>query len=176
MNEIDILNELITNNAKISVSQSVTLIESECPDSKVVIKGIPNNSIIIKADAFTAPKSIFKNSRHECKRSDYVIVSDSGPKKRILIIEQKRTKDGEKAVIRQLKGSYCFIEYCKKIVSTFWNENKYLDTFEYRFISISHTSIPKQPTRTSKKSMHNTPETMLKISYPKNLQYNQLID
>lgn len=176
MSEVAILNALIKDSAKVAISPAVELIEPSCPDSKVIIRGVPSNSIIIKVDSFRSPDSIFNGLKSECKRSDYVIISNSGNKQRILIIELKRTKGLEKDIIAQLKGSFCFIEYCKKIVSEYWNENNFLGTFKYRYVSFGHTSIAKRKTRVERNPDGNdVPERMLKINHPNYIQFNHLV-
>ncbi len=127
MPEIEIMNQLIKNSATVLVRQNTDLIEQNYPDSKITIKGLPSNSIIIKADAFSSPNSIFNGMKGECKRSDYVIICKTDSREWIIIIEMKKTRDGQEEIIKQLKGSLCFIEYCRKIVKEFWNQDDFLN-------------------------------------------------
>ena len=77
----------------------------------------------------------------------------------------------------QLKGSVCFVGYCKEIAKEFWHKNDFLSEFESRFVSITRTgSINKKRTRINKENTpNNTPERMLKLSYPHKPQFNQLV-
>jgi hypothetical protein len=162
---------LIDNYGK----KHVILTEPQCPNSLVTIAGMPDEAIVIKADAFKSPDTVFNGAQGECKRADFVIVSDTGNKKIILFIEMKAKKDSNKEIVQQLNGIRCFIAYCQEIGKVFWNKPDFLDGYAYRFISIGHTSIPKRKTRiTRQSSIHDRPERMLKIDYPHRLQFNQL--
>jgi len=184
--ELDVLNNMIKDSAKVNIESksssskaSVTLIESQCSTSKVVISGLPLDSIVIKVDAFKSPDTIFTEINSQCKRSDYIIVADQNGKKNILYIEIKTTKGPEKDIINQLKGSVCFVGYCKEIAKEFWHKKDFLSEFKPRFVSIYHTgsrSINKQPTQIKKKTkINDIPERMMKLSYPYKPQFNQLV-
>ena len=188
MSDIKILHEMIKNSAKIGVIKEkaedknhVILTEAEGsahPEYSVTISGMPDNAIVIKADAFTAPKSIFNDSKQECKRADFVIITDSSSKKKIILCIEMKTSKGEteKEIIQQLKGAQCFVAYCKEIGKSFWDKKDFLDGYIYRFVSIKNISISKKQTRTKKhKGIHDRPENMLKISSPHRLQFNHLV-
>ena len=181
LSDIDILNDMIKKPAKISPIDNygklkVTLTEPQHLDSSATISGLPNNAITIKVDTFKSPDTIFNCSNDECKRSDFVIISDTGKKKVILHIEMKATKGKtKKDIIKQLKGADCFVAYCRKIGKEFWNKQDFLDGYNTRFISIGHTSIDKKKTRiTRNRGVHDSPEQMLKIDSPHHLQFNHL--
>ena len=185
MTELDVLCRMIKNSAKVNIESksgsskaSVTLVESQSPTSKVVISGLPLDAIVIKADAFKSPDTILTETNSQRKRADYIIVADKNGKKNILHIEIKTTKGKEKDIINQLKGSVCFVGYCKEIAREFWNKNKFLSEFNHRFVSFTRTgSIQKRPTRTEKKHpLNDTPAHMLKVSYSNNYHYNHLVD
>lgn len=155
--------------------KSVVLSEPQYPASSVTISGIPDNAIVIKADAFTSPKSVFKDSKNECKRADFVIVANTGNKKSIVFIEMKATKAPAKEIIKQLYGAKCFIVYCQEIGKSFWKQPGFLAGYSFRFISIGNTSISKRKTRIDPTTgIHDSPERMLIISSSRQLQFNQL--
>ncbi len=54
----------------------------QSPDSCVEIRGIPDNTIILKIDRFPDPSAIFKGNNGECKRADYAIITSYNGKKR----------------------------------------------------------------------------------------------
>ncbi|HJH29416.1 MAG TPA: hypothetical protein C5S51_06945 [Methanosarcinaceae archaeon] len=181
MSDIYILNEMIKDNAKISPEENysklkIILPEPQHPDSSATIYGLPNDAITIKVDTFKSPDTIFNCSNDECKRSDFVIISDNGNKKVILHIEMKTTKGKtNKDIIKQLKGGDCFVTYCRKIGKEFWNKQDFLDGYNTRFISIEHTRISKKKTRiTRNPGVHDSPKRMLKIDSPHHLQFNHL--
>ena len=183
MDDISILNQMIKDTSKVQLEiknenrASVTLTEPDAPDSKVVVRGLPHNAIVIKVDTFPSLDTIFTGIKEECKRSDYVIVANSNEKKVVLYVELKLTKKQEKHLIKQLKGAVCFIGYCKEIAREFWNDPDFLSNFNYRFVVFTHTggSIRKRSTRISNKHRKNdTPEKALKIAYTQKFDFNHL--
>jgi len=180
MTDLEILEHMLKDAARVAITvtngkASVTLDEPQTPDSSVIISGLPSDAIVMKVDAFQSPDAIFCGSKGECKRADYVIVTDSGTKKRIIYIEIKKTKDSWKDIVRQLEGARCFMSYCQEIGKTFWNDKDFLNNYKSRFISIGHTSIPKRRTRIERKSgRHDSPDKALKIDWPHRLQFNHL--
>ena len=190
MSDITVFKEMIKNTAKVPLEnyydQKKVILkekekekESSSTDYSVTIYGMPDDdqTIVIKADAFPAPTGIFANSKHECKRADFVIIADTDNKKVILCIEMKAGKGGrEQEIIQQLKGAKCFIAYCREIGQVFWDRKNFLNDYAYRFVSIRNISIPKRPTRPSKQTkIHDQPSRMLKITSPKGLQFNSLV-
>ena len=118
MSDVSILNEMFLNSVTESlisdhynpVKKQVILKEPDS-DYEISILGMPTESevIVIKTDDFKAPKYVFQNSKHECKRADFVIIANTGLRKVIVFIELKRksTTSSEEAVIQQLKGAKC---------------------------------------------------------------------
>lgn len=184
MSDIVILKEMIKNTATVPLENyhsknKVILKEPPPADYSVTIYGLPDDdqTIVIKADAFTAPKGIFADSKCECKRADFVIIADTDEEKVIICIEMKSGKGGlEREIIQQLKGAQCFVAYCREIGHSFWDHQNFLKDYVYRFISIRNISISKRPTRPSGGTItHDRPERMLKVTSPKGLQFNHLL-
>ena len=180
MSDMDILNQMIKDSAKILPTShysktKIELVEPQDTRSAVSIYGVPDNVIVIKVDTFPPPDSVFAGKRGECKRADYVIVSNTEERKVIVYIEMKRTKGSREEIVQQLKGAKCFINYCKEIGRVFWQERNFLKDYQHCFVSIGHTSIPKRRTRiTRKNGKHDQPDKMLKIDWPHHLQFNHL--
>lgn len=184
MSDISILQEMIQTTATVSLEDSynkkkITLEEPPPAGYSVTIHGMPNDDevIVIKADTFSSPNSVFQGEHCECKRADFAIIADTENKKVIIFIEMKAGQGGsEKEIIQQLKGARCFVTYCREIGQSFWEQKNFLDGYEYRFVSIRNISISKRPTRSSIRTpKHDQPEKMLKITSPKGLQFNHLI-
>jgi hypothetical protein len=193
MSDIATLKEMINETATVPLEEnqdgkrlkhSAKLTEPQ--DSYcVTIYGMPANDeiIIIKADNFASPRSIFSGSKGECKRADFVIVADTAIEKIIICIEIKKTSDSNKTIIEQLTGAKCFVTYCQEIGKAFWKQPNFLNAYQYRFVSIGHISISKKTTRRKRKTdierssvTHDRPELMLKIKSPTNLQFNYLVE
>lgn len=179
MPDIEILNQMIKADAKVELEDrngvnQVKLVEPQ-NNTSVTVSGVPQNAIVIKADAFNSPDSVFQGTKGECKRADFVIVADGSNKKVIICIEMKAGKDSEKEIIQQLTGAQCFITYCQEIGKSFWQESGFLKGYAYRFVSINRISIAKRKTRIDRhSSAHDRPDKMLKISSPNRLEFNHL--
>lgn len=197
MSDIAILKEMINEKATVPLQErqdgthlnySVTLAENQDKDNySVTIKGMPKQDevIIINVDTFfVALRKVFNGSRGECKRADFVIITDSEIEKMIICIEIKKKKDERKTIIKQLTGAKCFVTYCQEIGKDFWHQPNFLDGYEYRFVSIGDIPIAKTKTRPNRRKtnisrtteIHNSPERMLKISGHDSLQFNYLIE
>jgi hypothetical protein len=138
-----------------------------------------NEVVIINPEAFIAPTVLFNGNKHECKRSDFVIIDEK--EKVILYIEMKRTKGSKKDVVAQLRGAKCFVSYCKEIGREFWNEANFLDSYEHRFVVVDHidNKISKSRHRVTRQDMntiHNRPEAVLSIPYRDKLKFDNLIN
>ena len=181
MSDLNILNNMIKDTAKVSLvdnygKKQVKLEEPQFPGSSVTIHGMPDNAVVIKADTFKSPDSVFKGSRGECKRADFVIIADGGNKKKVIIcIEMKATKGSEKEIVLQLKGAQCFITYCREIGKLFWDQQNFLNDFVYRFVSIGNISISKKRSRIDPSTdIHDSPDKMMRISSPHRLEFKHL--
>lgn len=188
--DLDVLRELINEDARVRLEgpdhgrRVAVLKEADDPDRySIKIRGVPNDAVVIKTDAFPAPKRIFKCQKGECKRADYVIVASVGNKNYVVYVEMKRgemkrSKD-KSHIIAQLKGSECFVSYCRAIACRFWNRPNFLDPCENRFVSITKIGISKSRTRDPRHAgRHDAPESMLKIDNVKDggpLHFSKLI-
>ena len=169
MNDIQILQEMLSHDSKVPLQHTHDKSSVELKDEKsggtATIIGMPQDSIVIRAEDFENPLTIFDGSKGERKRADFVIVSSEDTKKWIVCIETKTGKSKAEAHIKaQLKGAQCFIGYCRCIGRVFWESSAFLDGYEYRFVSIGHTNVHKrnmQPSRPS--TWHSSPENFLKV-------------
>lgn len=184
MNDIAILQEMLSAGAQVPLQQtagqcSVTLRDKQAKTT-VEITDIPDDSIVIRAEAFKPP-TVFKGSKGERRRADFVIVSNAENENWIICIEtQAGTGKDPEDVEQQLRGAQCFIGYCKCIGKSFWQSENFLDGYQYRFVSISGININKQSTRfytprnQSRKQSHDSPDTFLEILARQNLYFDEL--
>lgn len=172
-----ILSELILESALVPHEYEhekpvIKLREAGIKESVSFIRNIPPDAIIIKADEFPAPKTFFKGDKGECKRADFIIISEE--KKVILYVELKAGARDVSHIVKQLKGASCVIAYCREIGKQFWGKTRFLDGYAHRYVGMVNLSVSKKPSRHKSSPLHDSPEKFLKISSPHNLQFNQL--
>jgi hypothetical protein len=177
MTDREILSELISDSALIPLETEygkalIKLQEEKVKHSDCSIRNVPSDAIVIKADDFPEPTTFFKGNQGECKRADFIIISEE--KKIILYVELKAGQKDASYIVKQLKGAFCVMSYCKEVGKRFWNQNTFLDDYAHRFVGIVHLSVSKRPSRQKPPSRHDTPESFLKISSPHHLQFNHL--
>ena len=186
VNDIQILQEMLNPDAQVMLQSrqgrpSVQLTDSQS-GTTVEIKGLPPNSIIIRAEDFENPLTVFNGSKGERKRADFVIISNDENEKRWIICIEIQESNDKKAwhVIQQLKGAYCFINYCKSIGKSFWESEEFLEGYEYRFVSIVELNFNRSRRRThpfhSQGELHNRPDLFLKISQSPTIYFRNLIN
>ena len=176
--DLGVLRELIKGDALVKLEKTgyggnfAELEETgDGPDENrysIRITRIPDDAVIIKTDMFPDPRSIFKGLKGECKckRADYALVASNGSNNYIVYMEIKKGKGDRGGIINQLKGSECFVSYCRAIAGRFWNRPNFLDSdsYENRFVSITKIGISKSRTRArGSAGLHDAPERMLKI-------------
>lgn len=181
MSDSSIMAALFTTDAIIQLQYKnnrtfVLLTEKSAPKSIVKIYGLPKDAVVVKVDKFPAPETIFRGTRSECKRADFVIIS---PKKRcILYIEMKLSKAKRKDITSQLAGAAAVIDYCKAIVHGFWKKSTFLSDYQEHFVFFTKTGTSKQRTVISKRKpgdAHDTPENAANINTPNYTEFNKLV-
>jgi len=149
----------------------------ECPEYSVDIDNMPPNSIVIKTDAFPAPKDFFNGDKGERKRADFVIIANTKDQGFIVFIEMKKGKGDNKKIIQQLKGAQCLMDYVRSIVNAFWGKSDFLAVgqWEHRFVSINHIGVNKRPTfPPPSNGIHDQAERALKISGTSHIAFKKL--
>ena len=186
VNDIQILQEILSPDAQVVLEPgqgrpSVKLTDSQS-GTMVQIKGLPHNSIVIRAEDFENPLTVFNGSKGERKRADFVIVSNDDNERKWVICIETQEMDSKLAweIVQQLKGAYCFISYCRCIGKSFWESEEFLDNYEYRFVSIVDINFNASRRRTkpfdSKGKLHNNPDLFLKISRNPTIYFRKLIN
>ena len=187
MNDIEILKEMLVCDVQVALQQKGNRLPSVKLEDKqakgtVEIKGLPHNSIVIRAEDFKGPLTVFKGSKGERKRADFVIISNEERGKWIICIEiEDSNYKGGAEIVEQLKGALCFVHYCKCIGKEFWVEKGFLDNYEYRFVCMANINVKKRRTRSysphiqSRGKLHDTPDAFLKFSESLNLHFSNLL-
>ena len=170
MNDIEILQEMLISDVQVQLQHGQGGTSVELTDEQgntVKVRGLPYDSIVIRAEDFKDPLTIFENSKHERRRADFVIVSNEDTKKWIICIEAKEGKVKGKMIAHvkdQLRGAQCFMSYCKCIGRSFWRKKEFLKDYEYRFVSMSYIKDTRRSRSKKRRApLHNHPEKYLKI-------------
>lgn len=183
VNDIQILREMLIDRVQVRSEwqgqgrPSVELTDSTS-NTTVKITGLPPDSIVIRAEDFENPLTIFHGSKGERKRADFVIVSnDESARKWIICIETQGGNKAKGEVTAQLKGAACFISYCKCIGQSFWKSQGFLDGYQYRFVSIAGLNMKKIGIKSiqSEKDLHDHPENFRKILRHPIIHFRKLI-
>lgn len=179
MTDLEILKELIKDSALVmtrrgSKRYSADLEEPKNERSKVTIDGIPEDSLIFRADMWPDPSSIFKGEKGECSRADFILIAFEDDESYIVYIEMKGGSETERKRIHQLKGARCLIDYCTSIAREFWESRGFLKDAKHRYVSVKTGSSRKRPT-VNKSECNDTPDRMLKISSGSAIRFKQLI-
>ena len=183
MDDFEILNLMIQEKAKVKLDESkfskpkVVLAEGSLYSATIL--GMPDrdNAIVIKGDAFVAPKQIFNGKNGECKRADFIIIARLGERRKyVIFIEMKSCASTSKEweIIQQLQGIQCLFAYCREIGRIFWKEPNFLNTYQSRFVSIRNIGSNEQPTREKKIPLHDRPDSMLKLNST-SIYFNKLV-
>lgn len=178
MRDKEILKELLLDACVVPLDEEygkpiIKLEEVGVAGAVTCIRNIPSDVIAIKADAFPAPNSFFKGDKGECKRADFILISEE--RKVVLFVEIKAGAKDAGHIVRQLKGAACLLAYCKEIGKKYWGREEFLDDYAHRYIGIVNLSVSKKPTRHRNSPVNDTPEQFQKISSPHNLQFKQLV-
>lgn len=178
MDDFEILGDLLKKEALASVeNRSIILEERNSQSYALEITRIPDRTIAFRADMFPDPSRIFRNSRHECRRADYVIIACDDDRGWIVYVEMKKRGRGEGPGIRhQLRGAKCLVAYCRAIVAEFWGEAQFLEGYAERFVSVRNIGVSERPTRARRPRVHDAPEHVLRLSAPAGvLQFDKLL-
>ncbi|MCR4318089.1 MAG: hypothetical protein NUW37_17225 [Planctomycetes bacterium] len=167
--EWEFFNELFTEEARLPLNdeydstKSVMLSEPQQSKWHAMLYGLPKTSLVVRLDDNYTLRKIFKSTKGECRRGDFIVVAISGKKKTIICVEMTSSPNKEKQMrLEQLKGSQCFIRLCDEVGRVFWGQD-FLEDFQYRFVSISgikrnrrKTQYP--PVKVDEREIPNSPE------------------
>lgn len=182
MTDTSLLNTMINQSAMVGLqnynvgAKKVVLIEHQTANSELEIRNIPEDSVVIEVDKSISNNDLFSNKKQECKRADYLIVSEQN--NLILFIEMKKGKHNGPETIKQLKGSLCVLNYIQSIAREFYKEHDFLDGYNKLFIVFQKVNTKKKKTsyhnmRENIKS--NTPENPKIFSQFTDIQFNRIL-
>lgn len=184
VNDIQILRDMLKSDVQVALQSGQGKPSAKLTDSQsnttVEVKGLPHDSIVIKADCFKGPFAVFKKGLDIRKRADFVIVSnDERGNKWIICIETKGGNKTRAKIAAQLKGAKCFINYCKCIGKSFWESEEFLDGYEYRFVGITDLNFNRSRRQTQPfdpaRELHNRPDIFKKLPQRSMIHFSKLI-
>lgn len=187
MNDLDILRALLRDEVLAPASGTQTnqkdLILTEPQDQSYELRIIraPYDTIAFRADAFPPPRHIFRGSRGERKRADYVIVANEDERSWIVYVEMKGGNSAlASEIAAQLRGAHCLVAYCRAIGRQFWGARAFLEPGNYRehFVSVKNVRSSKKPSWPSPRPRNDSPETMWKFKNPprSTLRFRELVE
>ncbi len=146
-------------------------------NSVIWIKDVPDENIVFNLECyFPEPSWIFGGKKHECCRSDYVIITDDNCGKRIVFIEMKSVDDKDYVHMKnQLRGSQAFISYCQAVLDIFWKYNFPLGKYVKHFVVCTRTSEKYSQKYDRNESANTDVENPLKLEGSNKYQFNRLI-
>ncbi len=147
---------------------------SDAKLKQVDLLGIPENSVLIKLDAYEQPLSLFKGRKGERKRCDYILFTVLDGKGYALFIELKSAKLKKPEYICQFKGAECVVDYCHSALQRFHNHDR-LKAFSKRFVVFYRPRIAKLRTRSQPTIGNTSPEKALRYPAPHNPSLRKLL-
>ncbi len=179
MPDMGLLKSMFKDTAQIAIQdhhcarKKVVLTEHDTKDSIIEIHNIPEDSLVINVDASLDIRNLINTTNGACKRADYLIISQE--KKLVLFIEMKKGNPKTSDIIKQLKGSLCVFKYCQAIAEQFFDADNFLSEYKMRFVAFKNVNLTKNKTKIDKtNNVHDTPETLMKISWAKTIQFNKI--
>ncbi|WP_237222696.1 hypothetical protein [Rothia nasimurium] len=155
----------------------VELLEPQDADSRIKIRNLPQDAIVINADMFPSPKGFFRNTRSECKRADFIIIYPT--KKLVIFIELKKGKKEKEFLTNQLKGAESVADYICSILENFWGKQFSFKDFDKLFYAFIDVNVKKTQTRykgrDSRKSQNTTADNFEKLYGCRTIQFDRLV-
>ena len=106
--------------------EAVLFLPEPASDYKLNIKKPPQDIYVIRYNRFPDTNRFFCGGNLECKRADYILISDTDST--ICILELKRSNKSAtcQEIIAQLKGAKCIIDYFESAADAFLNQKDIL--------------------------------------------------
>jgi hypothetical protein len=144
------------------------VMEENAPEAKLrkmVIRDVPEGSLLLKMQQYPELRNIFKSTRGECKRCDYILLTPSGNDLYAIFIEMKSHRPDNRDPIPQFRGADCFMTYCRAVAEQFYDTAFSSCSAKKRFVlfyvnNANKKSFSPRPVR----AVHSSPENMMK--YP----------
>jgi len=137
---------------------------------EIRVNGVAENSILLKMDKVPQPKCIFKGSKGERRRCDYLLFTVFNGNPIILFMELKSKRGNIAESSRQFKGALCFIDYCDSALRHFHGQLNLLGGLGKFFVVFYHMPLNKKPTNhfVSPRKPNTEPDTAFLCAYPPN--------
>jgi hypothetical protein len=132
------------------------------PDAKLCkmrVRGVPEDSILLKLQLFPPPAEVFKPAFGKRCRCDYILISSRNEGLWVIFIEMK-SKEFDKSHIRQqFKGADCFLTYCNAVAEKFHDAKITSCNIQHRYVVFFTDHHTKTPIMSKNRSFpHAAPE------------------
>ena len=132
----------------------------------IEIRGVPQNSILLKMHNYPPSDKVFKSTKGERKMCDYILLTSYKGDLYFIFIEMKSQNLDNRDIVPQFMGGDCFMTYCAAIAEKFHGARISSGLLRKRNI-VFHTPFPlgKSPTRLNRK-LQKTVRTAPSLSGP----------
>ena len=152
----------------------VVLTEKNAPDSKVRIRALPEDSIVVRIGGFPDTRTFFERGHNLNHRADYMIVCPSD--KTVIYVELKRGHDKHSEVVAQLRGAACAGRFIREIGAVHFAQGDFLRDYRKVFVGFSHATVNKTVTgRPEMNGSGATPEDLRRFNFANRCQFNKLV-
>lgn len=152
----------------------VVLTEKNAPDSKVRIRALPEDSVVVKIGAFPDTRNFFESGHNLNHRADYMIVCPSD--KTVVYVELKRGHDKRSEIVAQLRGAACTGGFIREIGAVHFAQGDFLRDYRKIFVGFSHATVNKTVTgRPEMNGSGATPEDLRRFNFANRCQFNKLV-
>ncbi|MDR2439106.1 MAG: hypothetical protein LBE12_07035 [Planctomycetaceae bacterium] len=133
---------------------------------EVQIKGVSDDSILIKIDYCHTNDQIFCNKNGSLKRCDYLLITKLRRKKFLLFLEMKSNRFTGTEVVQKFRASECFFDYIISILKQFHDHDFNYEEYKKRFVLFQIKPLPKRPVHSQRTG--SAPDNYLSKNYDPN--------
>jgi hypothetical protein len=132
------------------------------PDTKLRkmnVRGVPEDSILLKLQLFPPLEKVFKSTLGKRCRCDYILISCRDEEIWTIFIEMKSKKLDKAHIRQQFKGADCFLTYCNAVAEKFHSAKLDSCKIQYRYVVFFTNHNTKTPISSKNDfPLHATPE------------------
>lgn len=152
----------------------VVLTERKASDSRVRIRALPEDSVVVRIGDFPDTRTFFESGHNLNHRADYMIICPSD--KTVVYVELKRGHDKRSEIVAQLRGAACTGSFIHEIGVLHFGQGDFLRGYRKVYVGFSHATVNKTVTgRPGMKGSGTTPEDFRRVNFANCCQFNKLV-